>query len=108
MTEISLILSPEEAKNNEFIRLKLAQISTLNPSECHFKWKKRSIDARKKEIKIQAIFLVSNQPFGEVKNYFSPKKKRNNTAEVAVIGFGPAGIFAALDLLANGIKPVIF
>jgi uncharacterized FAD-dependent dehydrogenase len=108
MTEISLILSPEEAKNNEFIRLKLAQISELNPSECYFKWKKRSIDARKKEIKIQAIFLVSNKPFEEVKNYFSPKKKRLNIAEVAVIGFGPAGIFAALELLANGIKPVIF
>ena len=32
----------------------------------------------------------------------------NNTKPVAIIGSGPAGLFAALTLLERGIKPVIF
>jgi len=108
MTDISLVLSPEEAKNDEVIRLKLAQACELSPHELYFKWKKRSIDARKKEIKIQALFLVSDQPFEELKSRFKFEKKLSNTPSVAIIGFGPAGIFAALELIEKGIQPIIF
>jgi uncharacterized FAD-dependent dehydrogenase len=108
MTDISLVLSPEEAKNDEVIRLKLAQACELSPHELYFKWKKRSIDARKKEIKIQALFLVSDQPFEELKSRFKFEKKLSNTPSVAIIGFGPAGIFAALELIQKGIQPIIF
>ncbi len=108
MKEISLILSPDEAKNEDFIRLKLAQMSGIKPSELVYKWKKRSIDARKKEIKIQAAFLVSNQLFQKEKNQFTCRKVSENSPTVVIIGFGPAGIFAALELLEKGIKPIIF
>lgn len=39
---------------------------------------------------------------------FSPKlKKGNEQKRAAVIGFGPAGMFAALVLAENGIKPIV-
>jgi uncharacterized FAD-dependent dehydrogenase len=108
MTEVSLLLSPEEAKNNNVIRLKLAQISGVKSSELFYKWKKRSIDARKKEIKIQATFLVSNQPFTKEVNQFNFSKVSQSSPSAVIIGFGPAGIFAAIELLEKGIKPIIF
>jgi uncharacterized FAD-dependent dehydrogenase len=108
MTEVSLPLSPEEAKNNNVIRLKLAQISGVKSSELFYKWKKRSIDARKKEIKIQATFLVSNQPFTKEVNQFNFSKVSQSSPSAVIIGFGPAGIFAAIELLEKGIKPIIF
>jgi uncharacterized FAD-dependent dehydrogenase len=108
MTEVSLLLSPEEAKNDNVIRLKLAQISAVKSSELFYKWKKRSIDARKKEIKIQATFLVSNQPFTKEVNQFNFSKVSQSSPSAVIIGFGPAGIFAAIELLEKGIKPIIF
>ena len=108
MTEVSLLLSPEEAKNDNLIRLKLAQISGVKSSELFYKWKKRSIDARKKEIKIQATFLVSNQPFTKEVNQFNFSKVSQSSPSAVIIGFGPAGIFAAIELLEKGIKPIIF
>jgi uncharacterized FAD-dependent dehydrogenase len=108
MTEVSLLLSPEEAKNDNLIRLKLAQISGVKSSELFYKWKKRSIDARKKEIKIQATFLVSNQPFPKEVNQFNFSKVSQSSPSAVIIGFGPAGIFAAIELLEKGIKPIIF
>ena len=108
MTEVSLLLSPEEAKNDNLIRLKLAQISGVKSSELFYKWKKRSIDARKKEIKIQATFLVTNQPFPKEVNQFNFSKVSQSSPSAVIIGFGPAGIFAAIELLEKGIKPIIF
>jgi uncharacterized FAD-dependent dehydrogenase len=108
MTEVSLLLSPEEAKNDNVIRLKLAQLSGVKSSELFYKWKKRSIDARKKEIKIQATFLVSNQPFTKEVNQFNFSKVSQSSPSAVIIGFGPAGIFAAIELLEKGIKPIIF
>lgn len=108
MTEVSLLLSPEDAKNDSFIRLKLAQISAVKSSELFYKWKKRSIDARKKEIKIQATFLVTNQPFPKEVNQFNFSKVSQSSPSAVIIGFGPAGIFAAIELLEKGIKPIIF
>ena len=35
-------------------------------------------------------------------------KPRNSRERPVIIGFGPAGIFAALELIEHGIKPIIF
>jgi hypothetical protein len=108
MKEVSIILSPEEAKNEELICLRLAQLSGIKSNKLFFKWKKRSIDARKKEIKIQATFLVSEYPFQPESNQFNFNAVSEKSPSVVIIGFGPAGIFAALELLERGIKPIIF
>jgi len=36
------------------------------------------------------------------------KKSKNSTSRPIIIGFGPAGMFAALELLEYGLKPLIF
>jgi uncharacterized FAD-dependent dehydrogenase len=108
LQEIKLRLSPEEAKDEIGISRKLANQSGIPHSTLHYKWRKRSIDARKKEIKILGTFLVSNDVF-PVDNYLAFNRKTVSDAKsVAVIGFGPAGIYAALRLIERGYKPIVF
>lgn len=69
---------------------------------------KRSLDARKKEIKVNLRYEVyideekpeEHLPF-ELKNVSSAK-------EVHIIGAGPAGLFAALEAIHLGLKPIVF
>jgi uncharacterized FAD-dependent dehydrogenase len=76
-----------------------------------FKIRKRSIDARKKDIKIN--FTVDRYLDGETVENIKLEfdfihQNISNRPEVAIIGAGPAGLFAALRLIELGIKPVIF
>ena len=68
---------------------------------------KKSIDARQKKIKINLkIDVYINQKFIE-KIKKSKSKNVNESKEVIIVGAGPAGLFAALKLIENGIKPII-
>lgn len=77
---------------------------------------KKSIDARKKEdiyynytldLKLKSKNREKN--FEQVEEYQFPKIKvtRNNKYPPVIIGAGPAGLFAGLTLVDNGIKPII-
>lgn len=70
---------------------------------------KRSIDARGKEIFINlTVNAFINEPFQQrTMPQFIFKDVKNALKSVIIIGGGPAGIFAALQLLQLGIKPVI-
>ena len=67
----------------------------------------RSIDARGKVLCRYRI-----EAYGEDENYIPYKlseyKYVHDSESVAVVGAGPAGMFAALKLLTLGLKPVIF
>jgi len=74
----------------------------------HIEIKKRSIDARKKEIKYNLrLAIYVGEEFHETINYFFPKTIYENKS-VVIIGCGPAGMFAALRAIELGIKPIIF
>ncbi len=69
---------------------------------------RRSVDARSKNPIFRAKALVY---LGEpAEEFFSPVKFTpvNGKRSTIIIGFGPAGMFAALKLIELGIKPVIF
>ena len=73
-----------------------------------YKITKRSIDARKRDIKInlRAEIYLDNTPEEKSPKTSFPSLTKNKSA--VIIGFGPAGIFAAIKLLEKGIKPIIF
>ena len=69
---------------------------------------KKSIDARNEKIKLFYRLLVYIDEYPEFSDnlaYFPASKVTNK--RVIVVGMGPAGIFASLKLLMNGIKPII-
>ncbi len=106
--EINLKLTPEQANTEDYISKYLATQSNIPLENLHYRWKKRSIDARKRDVVINGIFEVSEEAFPE-KIYYSPLESLiTDSATVHIIGAGPAGLFAALRALELGIKPIIF
>ena len=109
MEEISFQCSPEEARNTEFISAKLKQeFVGEKDQKIYFLLKKRSIDSRKRAIKINLNFLVSLEEFNESVNFDFDFKNVTESESIHIIGAGPAGMFAALRALERGFKPIIY
>lgn len=70
----------------------------------HYRIDKKSLDARKQPIVFNFSVTVQKEPFAEHVS-IQPAVKLEKTA--IVVGFGPAGMFAALQLLELGIKPIV-
>ena len=101
-------VTPEQAKDEDFLRSRIAKETGLDATSFAFEWKRRSIDARKKAIKINCTFNVFEE--GEIPVHDTPFFPENveGKPEVAIIGAGPAGLFAALQALEIGLRPVVF
>ena len=99
MNQTTLILSPEKAYD----------------AEQRYRVVKRSIDARQKQLKVHLTVLIDEQGAPLPKDapiplYEPPHFQDVHNAEhsVAIIGAGPAGLFAALTLIEHGIRPIIY
>lgn len=103
---IQIQISPKEAKDNDSISACLKKKGLLK-NNAFFKVVKRSIDARKKQIKINLSIIFSNEPFPENRTDFFNFQNVSAQPAVYIIGAGPAGIFAALEAISLGLKPII-
>ena len=106
---ISIKLNPEDAAFDENINrniIKQTNKSDISPSQ----WKilKKSIDARKKDVKIQLKIEIYDHEVNKNNKIHRNYKNVSNAEEVIIVGSGPAGLFAALTLIENGKKPIIF
>ncbi len=107
--ELNLVLSPEEAANEEIVKSIAAQRLHSSQSNITFiKILKRSIDARSRNIKINLkIEVYINEQVPDSPNYKTNYPNVSSQTPVIVIGAGPAGLFAALQLIENGKKPIV-
>ncbi len=102
-------LSPEEAVNDTAIRQMIkSKLSWTRNTDFYYKWVRRSIDARKPNIRINCSFEVvdSELEFTQLE----PFEERNvvSAPPVHIVGSGPAGLFAALRCIEKGLKPIIY
>lgn len=106
MQTIELSVSPKEAEDYEFIEHQIGLKSNLKEN---FRWKilKRSIDARKRQVKINLKITVFDSEEEIEINHPTSYQNIKDAKSVLVIGFGPAGMFAALKLIELGLKPII-
>ena len=108
--EIELKLLPSEANDMELIWNKAARKLKINKKQIeHLQLLRRSIDARGYQaffrLRVAIYINEKYQPVPEIiANYSSVKKAE----QAIIIGAGPAGYFAALELIEKGIKPIIF
>ncbi|MEO6166952.1 MAG: FAD-dependent protein [Chitinophagales bacterium] len=107
--EINLAVTPEQAVDDE--TLKRLIISSLGKSSSHFnsfRILRRSIDARNRNIKINLrLQLFFGAVIPVISNPSILFQQVAATHSVVIVGAGPAGLFAALRLLEDGIKPII-
>ncbi len=108
--KISLKLLPSEAVDEAVIKKLLANSSGKKQTEIKgFQILKRSIDARGKIVWINlTLNAFINEPFHK-RNIptFNFTDVSKAIKRVIIIGAGPAGLFAALKLIEQGIKPII-
>ena len=108
--KISLKLLPSEAVDESAVKRLIANNAgkkTNSVSGYHIL--KQSIDARAKTIWVNLTVLAFiDEPFVQRETqYFDFKDVSKAAKKVVIIGAGPAGLFAALHLLEQGIKPII-
>jgi len=106
---ISLRLSPQDAVQDAVIKLQIAGLLKIKPERITaFQILRRSIDARKKTVFIQLQMNVFIEESFEDAFTFEPQLKNvANAQPVIIAGAGPAGLFAALQLIENGFCPII-
>ena len=108
--ELLLQVTPEIATNELLLKQHVSKLIRVDAEEIqHIAILKRSIDARQKAIKFNlkvSIYLVG-ESFQESKIELPEYKNVSNAQEVIVVGAGPAGLFAALQLIELGLKPIV-
>lgn len=69
---------------------------------------KRSIDARSRSIKVNLRFAVYIDEKAAIIDQAFKKNAVSESKSVHIIGTGPAGLFAALELIHHGLKPILY
>jgi uncharacterized protein len=105
--QIELAVTPDEiiipkilsTKAAQEIKIDLEKISAVIPQ-------KKSIDARSKKIvfRILVDVYIDENPEQKKSILYNPVL---DSKKIIIVGFGPAGMFAALKLIELGIKPII-
>ncbi len=108
--ELLLLVIPETATNELLLKQHIAKLIQVDAKEIkHISILKRSIDARQKAVKFNlkvSIYLLG-EPFQSTKIELPAYRNVSNSQEVIVVGAGPAGLFAALQLIELGLKPIV-
>jgi uncharacterized protein len=106
--QVKISLAPSEASDDAKIRVRAAVLSGIKPAGIsHLRIIKRSVDARKKDIRVNLTVDVFE---GEEPSPALAPFLFNNVSgarEVIIAGAGPAGLFAALRLIELGLRPVL-
>jgi len=101
---VNIELKPHQCIDQESIREEIRQKFQVNDEPITLL--KKSLDARSRRnihFKVRAEIGL-NEDKAEAKAFLAGKKL---TGTCHIIGFGPAGMFAALELLEKGIKPIV-
>jgi uncharacterized FAD-dependent dehydrogenase len=106
---VDLKLTPEQAAfTSEIIKHAAHFIKVPVDQVAHIKIIRKSTDARRAQIVVllKIEVYIAGETFNESLRTFNFKPVANERT-CHIIGFGPAGIYAALQLLERGIKPII-
>ena len=106
--EIEITIAPEHVSNELVILQNLARALKIEQSTIkHHQILKRSIDARSRKViyRMQVRAYIDEIPNVEQTTFAYPNITAAKT--VIIVGAGPAGLFAALQCIENGFKPIV-
>lgn len=106
--EIELAVSPEKISDESYLLERAAEkLKTPVKRIKGIKIHKRSIDGRSRNVvyRVRLIVYIDEEPDAEVFSF--PTDNISSGNPVIIIGAGPAGLFAALQCIEKGFKPII-
>jgi uncharacterized FAD-dependent dehydrogenase len=107
--EIQLRVNLIEERKENILLYKACKKLGLDKKEVSaVKVLRKSIDARKKDIIFNykvAVYIQESIP--EKSDYIFEYKDVSNAKEIHIVGFGPAGMYAALRCIELGYKPIV-
>lgn len=114
---IDLRIPVEKDGRDEYVRAAAQKMNVCGDSLAIVKMLSKTLDAGDQEQFYYAVSLVistsdsfenrENLPL-YIEKTAKERESRTSAERPVVIGFGPAGMFAALELIAYGLKPIIF
>lgn len=107
--ELQLRIAINEDKKEDILLIKASRILDLEKKSISgIKILRKSIDARKSPVVFNykvAVYIKEKIP--EFSNYNFNYKDVAKAKEIHIIGFGPAGMYAALRCIELGFKPIV-
>ena len=107
--EIQLRVNLFEEKQTNILERKASRQLNIDSSKISgIKVLRKSIDARKKQIIFNyKVAVYIDEPIPNTPNYTFEYKDVSSAKEIHIIGFGPAGMYAALRCIELGYKPIV-
>ncbi len=108
-TKLSLYVDPDDIDSPQVIRdLVRKQLNLPADTDPGYVIRRRSIDARKKRPRfLLDIEVFSPETLQNITPFQLNFKPVSPDYRVVIVGAGPAGYFAALELLGQGIRPIL-
>ncbi len=107
--ELNISLTPEEAADHASLeRAAVRKLKISRDTVTAVRIRRKSIDARRREVRINlsiAVYSGETPPPLYVPAVLPDVSGARRSA--VVVGFGPAGIFAAITLIEQGIRPIV-
>lgn len=105
---VQLQVLPKKIEDLEYIKRLACEKVGISPAEFpYLKISKRSIDARKKPVKYNLFVILSDSPIPRYSGLFK-ENDVSKAQKIHIIGAGPAGLWAALQAIELGFKPIIY
>ncbi len=106
---VDIVLSPREASVEARVRERAVQAANLLPGDVKdVRVVKRSIDGRAREPRMQLRVEISTDALFEPATTTPPELPDVRAKPtLAIVGAGPAGLFAALRAIELGLRPVV-
>jgi uncharacterized protein len=108
-THLILVLTPLDAESPDIVKKAVSKELQKDITQIsQVIYLKKSLDARQSKVvvRLEVEVYVEGEKYAQTPNVFD-LKKTNSDKTCHIIGFGPAGVFAALQCLELGIKPIV-
>ena len=107
--ELELRISLKEEERSDILVVKASQILNIEKEDITgVKVLRKSIDARKPKIIFNyKIAVYIREVLPKTSDYHFDYKDVSKSKPIHIIGFGPAGMYAALRCIELGFKPIV-
>ena len=109
MKEVEIKLAPEDAEDQDELKLQLAKAARIPISEVKgYRILRRSLDARyRPPVYLIRVVVSTLEELPIIPKELDQLPSVESGREVHIIGAGPAGYFAALECIKAGLRPIV-